>query len=91
MKYIKSNKTNGWPPAVSLLPKTHMKGEKERGAESMKHNTTLLVHHEQIPKQRKDRKYNNNMKKSREGSRKHPENDGMSGKKSTIRLLQNIL
>ena len=58
MKYIKSNKTNGWPPAVSLLPKAQMKGEKEQGAESMKHNTTLLVHHEQKPKQRKDRKYN---------------------------------
>ena len=64
MKYIKSNKTNGWPPAVSLLPKAQMKGEKEQGAESMKHNTTLLVHHEQKPKQRKDRKYNNNIKKA---------------------------
>ena len=31
----------------------------------MKHNTTLLVRNEQKPKQRKDRKYNNNMKKAR--------------------------
>ena len=30
----------------------------------MKQNTTLLVRNEQKPKQRKDRKYNNNMKKA---------------------------
>ena len=57
-----------------------MKGEKEQGAESMKHNTTLLVRNEQKPKQRKDRKYNNNMKKAGRVwyTREYPERD-MSG------------
>ena len=49
--HIKSNNTNEWPPAVGLLPKAQLKGKKEQGAESMKQNTMLLVHHEQKPEQ----------------------------------------
>ena len=51
----------------------------------MRRNTKSLVHNEQKPKQRKDRKYNNNMKKA---GRVQGSTQRMTCpvKKSTIRL-----
>ena len=52
----------------------------------MKHNTTLLVRNEQKPKQRKDRKYNNNMKKAGRVQGSTQRMMTCPVKKSTIRL-----
>ena len=87
--HIKSNNTNDWPPAVGLLPKAQLKGKKEQGAESMKQNTMLLVHHEQKPEQWKDRKSDDNVNKVGAVTRKYPVDD-MSGSVFKIRLSSQV-
>ena len=74
---------------MSLLPKAQMKGEKEQGAEYMKQNTMLLVHHEQKPEQWKDRKSDDNVNKVGAVTRKYPVDD-MSGSVFKIRLSSQV-